>query len=57
MIASLQVAETVKVLLTRGTTLSGRVLFVNLLDMSFEDLRHAGPVATGAASSPAIQGG
>jgi molybdopterin/thiamine biosynthesis adenylyltransferase len=56
-IASLQVAETVKVLLARGTTLSGRVLFVNLLDMSFEDLRHAGHVATGAARSPAIQGG
>jgi molybdopterin/thiamine biosynthesis adenylyltransferase len=37
-VASLQVAETAKVLLGRGKPLSGRLLFVNLLDMEFEEL-------------------
>jgi molybdopterin/thiamine biosynthesis adenylyltransferase len=40
-VASLQVAETVKVLLGLGTPLSRRVLLVNLLDMKCEDLSHA----------------
>ena len=39
-VASLQVAELAKVLLGLGKPLSGRVLFVNLLDMSFEVLAH-----------------
>jgi molybdopterin/thiamine biosynthesis adenylyltransferase len=39
-IASLQVAEVTKVLLGRGTLLSGRALFVNLLDMQFDEIRH-----------------
>ncbi len=39
-VASLEVAEVTKVLLGRGTPLSGRVLVVNLLDMEFEVLRH-----------------
>jgi molybdopterin/thiamine biosynthesis adenylyltransferase len=38
-IASLQVAEVAKILLGRGS-LSGRVLFANLLDMEFEVLRY-----------------
>lgn len=37
-IASLQVAELVKVLLRRGKSLAGRVLFVDLLNMKFEEL-------------------
>ncbi len=37
-IASLQAAEMVKVLLGRGTALSGRALLVNLLDMEFEKI-------------------
>jgi molybdopterin/thiamine biosynthesis adenylyltransferase len=40
-IASLQVAEVTKVLLGRGRPLSGRSLFVNLLDMTFEEIGHA----------------
>ncbi|BDG05557.1 HesA/MoeB/ThiF family protein [Anaeromyxobacter oryzae] len=40
-IASLQVAEVVKVLLGRGRPLSGRSLFVDLLDMRFEEIGHA----------------
>jgi molybdopterin/thiamine biosynthesis adenylyltransferase len=39
-IASLQVAELTKVLLGRGKPLDGRALFVNLLDMEFEVIRH-----------------
>ncbi len=39
-IASLQVAEVTKILLGRGRPLSGRSLFVDLLDMSFEEIRH-----------------
>jgi molybdopterin/thiamine biosynthesis adenylyltransferase len=39
-IASLQVAETTKVLLGRGKPLSRRVLFANLLDMDFEEIRY-----------------
>jgi molybdopterin/thiamine biosynthesis adenylyltransferase len=39
-VASLQVAELAKVLLGRGTTLAGRALFVNLLDMQFDEIRH-----------------
>jgi hypothetical protein len=34
------VAELAKVLLGRGTTLAGRALFVNLLDMQFDEIRH-----------------
>ena len=36
LVASLQVAEVVKVLLGRGAPLAGRLLLVNLLDMEFE---------------------
>jgi molybdopterin-synthase adenylyltransferase len=36
LVASLEVAELVKVLLGRGALLSGRLLLVNLLDMEFE---------------------
>jgi molybdopterin/thiamine biosynthesis adenylyltransferase len=39
-VASLQVAEAAKVLLDRGTPLAGRALFVNLLDMQFDEIRH-----------------
>ena len=39
-VASLQVAELVKVLLGRGTPLSGRLLLVNLLDMEFEKVSY-----------------
>jgi molybdopterin/thiamine biosynthesis adenylyltransferase len=39
-IASLEVAEVAKILLGRGRPLSGRSLFVNLLDMTFEEIRH-----------------
>jgi molybdopterin/thiamine biosynthesis adenylyltransferase len=39
-IASLQVAELTKILLGRGTPLAGRTLFVDLLDMRFEEIRH-----------------
>jgi len=39
-IASLQVAELTKLLLGRGTSLAGRALFVNLLDMQFDEIRH-----------------
>jgi molybdopterin/thiamine biosynthesis adenylyltransferase len=39
-IASLQVAEAAKLLLGRGTPLAGRALFVNLLDMQFDEIRH-----------------
>jgi molybdopterin/thiamine biosynthesis adenylyltransferase len=35
-VASLQVAEVCKILLGEGTLLSGRVLFINLLDMEME---------------------
>ena len=38
-VASLQVAEVVKLLLGRGAPLVGRVLFVNLLDMRFDEVR------------------
>jgi molybdopterin/thiamine biosynthesis adenylyltransferase len=41
-IASLQVSELAKVLLGRGAPLSGKALFVNLLDMEFEVLRLQG---------------
>jgi molybdopterin/thiamine biosynthesis adenylyltransferase len=37
-VASLQVAELAKVLLGRGRTLSDRALFVDLLDMRFEEI-------------------
>ncbi len=40
-IASLQVAELAKVLLGRGKPLDGRVLFVDLLNMKFEELGSA----------------
>jgi molybdopterin/thiamine biosynthesis adenylyltransferase len=39
-VASLQVAELAKVLLGRGRPLAGRTLFVNLLDMEFEEICH-----------------
>jgi molybdopterin/thiamine biosynthesis adenylyltransferase len=39
-VASLQVAEVAKLLLHQGTPLVGRAVFVNLHDMSFEELRH-----------------
>ena len=39
-IASLQVAEVAKVLLGRGKPALGQALFVNLLDMDFEEIRH-----------------
>ncbi len=39
--ASLQVAEVVKVLLGRGKPLAGKVLLVNLLDMRFEEVIYA----------------
>jgi molybdopterin/thiamine biosynthesis adenylyltransferase len=39
-VASLQVAEAAKVLLDRGTPLAGRALFVDLLDMQFDEIRH-----------------
>jgi molybdopterin/thiamine biosynthesis adenylyltransferase len=45
-VASLQVAEVAKVLLCRGTPLTGRALFVNLLDMQFDEIRH-GPQRRG----------
>jgi molybdopterin/thiamine biosynthesis adenylyltransferase len=45
-VASLQVAEAAKVLLRRGTPLTGRALFVNLLDMQFDEIRH-GPQRRG----------
>ncbi len=38
-IASLEVAETCKILLNQGTTLRKRVLFINLLDMEIEDIK------------------
>jgi molybdopterin/thiamine biosynthesis adenylyltransferase len=40
-IASLQVAEVTKLLLGRGRSLSGRSLFVDLLEMRFEVIGHA----------------
>jgi molybdopterin/thiamine biosynthesis adenylyltransferase len=39
-VASLQVAEATKILIGRGTSLAGRALFVNLLDMQFDEIRH-----------------
>lgn len=39
-VASLQVAELAKILLGRGRPLAGRTLFVNLLDMEFEEIPH-----------------
>lgn len=39
-VASLQVAEVVKVLLGRGAPLAGQLLLVNLLDMEFEKVRY-----------------
>ncbi len=39
-IASLQVAEVVKVLLGRGKPLVGRLLLVNLLEMRFDEIRY-----------------
>jgi len=38
-VASLQVAETCKVILAQGETACGRMLVVNLLDMEFEEIR------------------
>lgn len=40
-VASLQVAEVVKVLLGRGKPLAGRVLLTDLLDMRFEEIAYA----------------
>lgn len=45
-VASLQVAETVKVLLATGTLLRNKVLCVNLLDMEFESVTMEAPPAT-----------
>jgi molybdopterin/thiamine biosynthesis adenylyltransferase len=39
-IASLQTAELAKILLGRGQLLAERALFVNLLDMEFDEIRH-----------------
>ncbi len=39
-VASLQVAELTKLLVGRGTSLAQRTLFVNLLDMQFDEVRH-----------------
>ncbi len=39
-VASLQVAEATKLLVSRGTPLVGRTLFVNLLDMTFDEVRN-----------------
>jgi molybdopterin/thiamine biosynthesis adenylyltransferase len=39
-VASLQVAELTKVLLGRVSTLASRTLFVDLLAMRFEEVRH-----------------
>lgn len=39
-IASLQVAELAKLLLGRGRPLVGRVLFANLLEMTFDEVKH-----------------
>jgi molybdopterin/thiamine biosynthesis adenylyltransferase len=36
MVASLQVAEAIKILLGRGDLLRGKVMFINLLDMDIE---------------------
>jgi len=44
-VASLQVAETCKVLLNEGESLRQRMLFVNLLDMEFEEVRIEPPLA------------
>jgi molybdopterin/thiamine biosynthesis adenylyltransferase len=38
-IASMEVAETCKLLLKQGTSLHKRVLFINILDMEIEDIR------------------
>jgi molybdopterin/thiamine biosynthesis adenylyltransferase len=38
-VASLQVAETCKLILGRGQTASGRMLLFNLLDMEFDEIR------------------
>jgi molybdopterin/thiamine biosynthesis adenylyltransferase len=40
-VASLQVAEAAKLLLGRGEPLAGRILFVNLLEMKFDEVAHA----------------
>jgi molybdopterin-synthase adenylyltransferase len=39
-VASLQMAELAKILLGRGKLLDGRVLFANLLDMTFDEVKH-----------------
>ena len=39
-IASLQATELTKILLGRGRLLADRALFVNLLDMEFDEIRH-----------------
>lgn len=44
-VASLQVAETCKVLLGEGESLRHRMLMVNLLDMEFEEVRIEPPLA------------
>jgi molybdopterin/thiamine biosynthesis adenylyltransferase len=38
-IASMEVAETCKLLLNQGTSLHKRILFINILDMEIEDIR------------------
>jgi molybdopterin/thiamine biosynthesis adenylyltransferase len=42
-VASIQAAETVKVLLGAGTPLRQRHLMIDLLDMSFEEINHGVP--------------
>jgi hypothetical protein len=37
-IASMEVAETCKLLLNQGTSLHKRILFINILDMEIEDI-------------------
>ena len=39
LVASLQVAEVCKVILSQGGNISGRLLLCNLLDMEFEEIR------------------
>jgi len=39
LVASLQVAEACKVMLSQGSTASGRMLLCNLLDLEFEEIR------------------
>lgn len=42
LVASLQVAETIKILLNRGELLRGKIMLINLLDMDFETVRLSG---------------